>query len=674
LFYQRLFMLWLNPSTGDVAEAPNRPSAAWVIIVESIIDGQPIESTLEGLRRILLSNDTIGVRPEEVQWEGKTGLNVLNGEIEWKKLIEDSKFPYITMEIASDDVLEIRYDKNSKDSADIKQGLSLDTRLDDDETPLKRGGQRGTGKGGQGGQPGGGGEGGQGSGDGEGQGEGEGDSDSQGESGEGEGQGEGEGEGESDSDGEGEGQSDGEGRDAYQEGQDSADSVSDKLKEKMKERMEGKGKPADESGEANQPAPDGSEGGAPAENPTGEGGQGTGQDGAPSQGDGGQGDGDSQGGQGQGDGGEGQGDGDGDGDGDGQGDGDGDGDSDGDSDGGDEGDSSESGEEGSQEGDSDSDNEGGDSSEKDSNEGTADSNQDENGEKGDESGDSSEKGDSNDDSSSTDSDSDSDNEGGDSGEDGDGESDSPSLPPEDEEALNQLVEEAEDARDSAEQSMQEANTEEAKNSADEARKAADEAREIVEENGQDADEHEKVQKAEEYADEAEEFADLAEELEDEINQLFDESGLDEDEFEEFKQGLLDELFGDDSEFSDAISEKEKRLLEKIERRSKTNRGTIRCVNWETGAIKSFSENEEIGDTWIQITKFFSPFETEDGAQIVVDRTIAGAYKMAQDLKIVGMMNKEEARFNTDDADFVQALKKMRMFQVRVSNGETIITY
>ena len=342
--------------------------------------------------------------------------------------------------------------------------------------------------------------------------------------------------------------------------------------------------------------------------------------------------------------------------------------------GGDEGDSSESGEEGSQEGDSDSDNEGGDSSEKDSNEGTADSNQDENGEKGDESGDSSEKGDSNDDSSSTDSDSDSDNEGGDSGEDGDGESDSPSLPPEDEEALNQLVEEAEDARDSAEQSMQEADSEEAKNSADEARKAADEAREIVEENGQDADEHEKVQKAEEYADEAEEFADLAEELEDEINQLFDESGLDEDEFEEFKQGLLDELFGDDSEFSDAISEKEKRLLEKIERRSKTNRGTIRCVNWETGAIKSFSENEEIGDTWIQITKFFSPFETEDGAQIVVDRTIAGAYKMAQDLKIVGMMNKEEARFNTDDADFVQALKKMRMFQVRVSNGETIITY
>ena len=91
--------------------------------------------------------------------------------------------------------------------------------------------------------------------------------------------------------------------------------------------------------------------------------------------------------------------------------------------------------------------------------------------------------------------------------------------------------------------------------------------------------------------------------------------------------LLDELFGEDSEFSDALSEQEKRLLEKIERRSKISRGTIRCVNWETGKIKLFPENEEIGDTWIQITKFFSPFETADGVQIVVDRTIEGAVEM-----------------------------------------------
>ena len=59
---------------------------------------------------------------------------------------------------------------------------------------------------------------------------------------------------------------------------------------------------------------------------------------------------------------------------------------------------------------------------------------------------------------------------------------------------------------------------------------------------------------------------------------------------------------------------------------------------------------------------------------MVDKTIAGAYKMAEKLNILGVMNEQEARFDTDDADFVQALKKMRMFQVRVSNGETTITY
>ncbi len=668
---QILFMLWLNLSTGDIVEAPKRPSAAWVVVISASIDSQMVESTLEGLERAITSSLNYTTRTNDVEMDGKTQLNVFANEKDWLRLIEESKFPYLKGKIADDGTLEITYDNNSKDAGSLDEGLSLERKKDDDDTPLKRGGQRGTGKSGQGGQPGGGGEAGQGEGEGEGE---EGDSNSQGESGEGEGQGEGEGEGESDSDGEGEGEGesegqsdgegDGEGRDAYQEGKDSAKSVSDKLKEKMKERMEGKGKPADESGEANQPAPDGSEGGAPAENPTGEGGQGQG-DGGEGQGDG---DGDGQG--------DGDGDGDGQGDGDGDGDSEGDGDGDGDSDGGDEGDSSESGEEGSQEGDSDSDNEGGESSEKDSNEGTADSNSDEKGEKGDESGDSSEKGDSNDDSSSTDSDSDSDNEGGDSGEDGDGESDSPSLPPEDEESLNQLVEEAEDARDSAEQSMQEANGEESRENAENARRASDEAREIVEENGQDADNNEKVQEAEQFADEAEEFADLAEALEEEINDLFEESGLDEEEFEEFKQGLLDELFGEDGEFSDALSEREKRLLEKIERRSKVSRGTIRCVNWETGEIKSFPENQAIDEDggWIQITKFFSPFETKNGAQIVVDKTIAGAYEMAEKLNIIGVMNEQEARFDTDDADFVQALKKMRMFQVKVSNGETIITY
>ena len=251
------------------------------------------------------------------------------------------------------------------------------------------------------------------------------------------------------------------------------------------------------------------------------------------------------------------------------------------------------------------------------------------------------------------------------------------------------MEEAEDARDSAEESMQEANTEEAKENAENARRASDEAREIVEENGQDADKNEKVQEAEEYADEAEEFAELAEELEEEINQLFDESGLDEEDFEEFKQGLLDELFGEDGEFGDALSEQEKRILDKMERRSKISRGTIRCVNWETGKIKSFPENETIGDTWIQITKFFSPFETADGAQIVVDRTIEGAVEMMNaisnkaptgmgiDVKVgKNNMSAVFTPFSMGDGQksLIDALKNMRMFTVKSDGSKITISY
>ena len=183
--------------------------------------------------------------------------------------------------------------------------------------------------------------------------------------------------------------------------------------------------------------------------------------------------------------------------------------------------------------------------------------------------------------------------------------------------------------------------------------------------------------------EAEEFAELAKELEEEIQQLFEESGLDEEDYEDFKQGLLDELFGEDSDFSEELTEREKRIKEKIKRRDSLmqGRGLIRCVNWETGAIKAFPENETIGDTWIQITQFFSPFETKNGKQIVVDRTIAGAVEMAKGLGIkVLHSNKKEAKFESDKADFVDALKKMRMFQVRstgnlaVKDGTTEIKY
>ena len=65
----------------------------------------------------------------------------------------------------------------------------------------------------------------------------------------------------------------------------------------------------------------------------------------------------------------------------------------------------------------------------------------------------------------------------------------------------------------------------------------------------------------------------------------------------------------------------------------------------------------------------------------MDRTIAGAVEMAKELGIkVWHSDKKEAKFESDKADFVDALKKMRMFQVRstgnpnVQEGVTEITY
>ena len=50
-------MLWLNPSKGDVIQAPKRPSPAWVSVVGVKIVNQDVESTLEGLRRAMMKSD-----------------------------------------------------------------------------------------------------------------------------------------------------------------------------------------------------------------------------------------------------------------------------------------------------------------------------------------------------------------------------------------------------------------------------------------------------------------------------------------------------------------------------------------------------------------------------------------------------------------------------------------
>ena len=180
-----------------------------------------------------------------------------------------------------------------------------------------------------------------------------------------------------------------------------------------------------------------------------------------------------------------------------------------------------------------------------------------------------------------------------------------------------------------------------------------------------------------YAEEAEEFAELAKELEEEIQELFDESGLEEEDYEEFKEGLLDELFGEDSEFVEEQKEREKRLQEKLRLREKNRieRSKVRCVNWETGEVRSFGQKQTIGEKWIPITSYFSPFEDDNGAQIVVERTIEGAVAMADALGItISHQDATTANFATENDEFLSALKNMRMFTVSKKLGGIHIKY
>ena len=78
-------------------EAPKRPSPAWVTVVKTEIEGETVESTLEGLRRAMMTTMNNTLRPNDFEWEDKTGLNVFKHEAWWKNAIDSSAFPYITI-------------------------------------------------------------------------------------------------------------------------------------------------------------------------------------------------------------------------------------------------------------------------------------------------------------------------------------------------------------------------------------------------------------------------------------------------------------------------------------------------------------------------------------------------------------------------------------------------
>jgi hypothetical protein len=107
--------------------------------------------------------------------------------------------------------------------------------------------------------------------------------------------------------------------------------------------------------------------------------------------------------------------------------------------------------------------------------------------------------------------------------------------------LEQAVQDAKDAKDEAKEAAKRADADEAQEAADKSQEAADEAIEIAEQVG-DEEAEEMAEKAQDAADEAQEAADAAEELEEMIKEMFEEEeNLDEEDFEEYKEGVLDSL-------------------------------------------------------------------------------------------------------------------------------------
>ena len=634
-------MLWLDLDTGSITDSQKRPKGNWVVVMLISTDYGNFETTFDGIKRFA---KVFGVQDYDIEKIDKD-MQIWAEEENLSKMLKDNFGTYFNI-FFDDGMIEITLNKNATDETKGQPAPS-NTGVDEDELPSTRSG--GGGGGGKGmpspdGDP---------SDD-----EGEGDSDD----GEGDADGDGEpsdGDSDKDSDKNIADEEEGESKNPFEEGEKKGKEIPDSLKEKLQGNKEG------DSSESGEGSGEGSD-------TDSEGGDGQSDSDSQGQGDGGDTESDSQ------DSSQGQGEGDADGQGEGEGE-QGDSDSDSDSDSGDGDDSdgdSESGEQGDSDSDSDSDSgEEGENGEGDSdsdNEGDSDS---EKGEKSDKETDKEGKSDeSGDNEGESDSDDDSDNEG----ESGDGENPSddgkPALSPEGQEILDALKEQCQNARDNAEEAMKEPDSEEAIEQYEDADEALNEALSLCEDEGVNPDDVPEIEEMQKLVEEAEEFAETAAELEDYIKKAFEEAleegGIDVEDYDEFVKGLMSAIF-------DTIAEEERIKREQaIEALNKVaDKSAVKAVNWKTGDIKYFSKDEVLGRDWQMIQPIFTGL-WDGGNEIVVDNTLEGAKKVADyfNIKETGKKSKTSAVFTTKNQDFMDILKRMRMFEIKTdwnNGGETV---
>ena len=245
------------------------------------------------------------------------------------------------------------------------------------------------------------------------------------------------------------------------------------------------------------------------------------------------------------------------------------------------------------------------------------------------------------------------------------------LSPDAQKAIEALKGDCEGHKDDAKESMQQAEAEDAMDSAKEAEETLELAKEICEEENIDENDVPEIEEMQKMVDEAYEYAETAQELEDFIEEAFEEAlenGLTEEDFEEFKKGVLTNIYG---------TEDEKAIEKTIQIINQTvDKNAVRAVNYNSGKIKYFSKDEPLGYDWAIVQPVFTGI-WDGGNEIVVDNTIEGMKEVAEKLGIkeVGKKSDTSAIFETNNQQFLDVINQTGMFMVQTdwnSGGKQIV--
>jgi hypothetical protein len=233
--------------------------------------------------------------------------------------------------------------------------------------------------------------------------------------------------------------------------------------------------------------------------------------------------------------------------------------------------------------------------------------------------------------------------------------------------IDAMKENCQAGKDKAEEGMEQGDGEEAREGADDAEQSLEEAKDYLEENDIDPNDVPEIAEMEEIVEDAKEFAEIAEDLEEYINEQFekklDEGELTDEQFEEFKQGLLDKIF---KESMDARLQREKdeemaKALALLD--STVGKAAVKAVNWKTGEIKYFKKDQTLNTDYFIIEPIFTGL-WDGGDELVVDNTIEGAVKVANKLgHDVVKKGKTSATFKnvTPNEKLEEIIDSMRVF-------------